>query len=73
MFKFLDQIPYLPLLAVALLLGLAPFRPMPHIVEKLIMLKQGQLTRPVDIFDLFLHLAPLLLLLLKLIRSAHSK
>ena len=46
---------------------LAPFQPMPHALEKLLMLKNGELHRPLDIFDLFLHLAPLALLLLKLV------
>lgn len=46
-------------------MGLAPFYPMPHLLEKLLLLKNGQLTKPVDIFDLFFHLIPALLLLLK--------
>jgi len=69
MLKLLDQIPYLPLILLAVFMLLAPFRPMPHVVEKLIMLKNGALTRPLDIFDLFFHLAPSLLLLLKWIRG----
>jgi hypothetical protein len=48
---------------------LAPFRPMPHVLEKLIMLKNGTLHRPIDIFDLFYHLIPLALLLLKVYRD----
>ena len=44
---------------------LAPFRPMPHVLEKLIMLKNGTLTRPIDIFDLFFHLVPTIILALK--------
>lgn len=46
---------------------LAPFKPMPHVLEKLIMLKEGTLTRPIDIFDLFYHLAPLILLVAKVV------
>jgi len=53
---------------VALLLGLAPFSPEPHLVEKLRMLAQGQLSRAIDIFDLLLHGTPLLLLAVKLVR-----
>jgi hypothetical protein len=45
---------------------LASFRPMPHVLEKLIMLKNGALNRPVDIFDLFYHLLPTILLALKI-------
>ena len=48
------------------MLALAPFRPEPHLIEKLRMLSQGTLTRPVDIFDLLLHGTPLVLLLIKL-------
>jgi len=59
----------LPILAMlALTLGLAPFFPEPHLFEKVRMLMQGQLVKPVDIFDLFLHLTPWLLLILKLAR-----
>ena len=48
---------------------LAPFRPMPHVLEKLIMFKNGALNRPVDIFDLFYHLLPTILLALKIVRT----
>ena len=67
--SFLDKIPYSILIVFAVLMILAPFRPMPHVLEKLIMLKNGTLTRPVDIFDLFFHLAPGIILLLKIFRS----
>ena len=65
MFKILDQIPYPVLIVVAVFMLLAPFRPQPHVLEKLMMLKAGNLTRPIDIFDLFYHLLPLFLLLIK--------
>ena len=60
------KLPDYPILIVAALaLGLAPFVPEPHLVEKLRMLFSGTLTRPIDIFDLFLHGTPVALLLLK--------
>ena len=62
----LEKIPYSVLIAVAVFMLLAPFRPMPHVLEKLIMLKNGVLTRPMDIFDLFFHLIPSIILLLKI-------
>ncbi|MBE0575666.1 MAG: RND transporter [Desulfuromonadales bacterium] len=65
--KLFKQIPWAVLIPVAVLLGLAPFRPEPHLLEKLRMLAEGQLIRPVDIFDLILHGAPLLLVLGKLL------
>lgn len=69
MWKFLDTIPYSILVIFAVLLLLAPFRPMPHVVEKLLMLKNGTLNRPIDIFDLCFHLIPTVLLTLKLIKD----
>lgn len=73
--KFFREIPWAILLPVAVLLGFAPFRPEPHLLEKLRMLIGGQLTRPMDIFDLMLHAAPLLLVLGKLLlgRQVSSK
>ncbi|CAK8718152.1 RND transporter [Candidatus Electrothrix laxa] len=66
--KWLDALPLAPFLVVALVLGLAPFVPEPHFFEKIRMLAAGSLVRPIDIFDLFYHGAPLIALLLKLIR-----
>jgi hypothetical protein len=63
--KFLKDIPYIVLIPVALLMGLAPFNPEPHLTEKLRLLLGGILTRPVDIFDLLMHGAPVLLLVVK--------
>jgi len=69
MFNWLDRIP-LPMLALpAVLLGLAPFVPEPHLWEKLKMLADGSLSRPIDIFDLFLHGTPAVLLVIKLLRG----
>jgi hypothetical protein len=63
----------LPTVAIpALVLGLAPFYPEPHLWEKLKMLAAGTLTRPIDIFDLFLHGLPLVLLAVKLARGGRS-
>jgi len=66
---FLDKIPYSILIVIAVLMLLAPFRPMPHVIEKLVMLKNGTLTKPIDIFDLFYHLVPTIILLLKVYRD----
>ena len=52
----------LPLLSV-LTLGLAPYLPQPHIGKQLGNLVQGRLTAPIDIFDLLLHGAPWIWLL----------
>ena len=66
--QFLDSIPLPVLIIAAILLGLAPFFPEPHIVEKLRMLATGTLKKPIDIFDLCYHSLPVILLAVKLIR-----
>ena len=70
LFELLDQTPLSLAILAAATLGLAPFFPEPHVVEKIRMLRQGRLTRPLDIFDLLLHLAPFLFLAAKLARMA---
>ena len=49
---------YQVLIVLCLTLGLAPFVPQPHVVEKLRMLFSGTLVRPIDMFDLAMHGAP---------------
>jgi hypothetical protein len=68
--KWLDRLPLPPLILAALFLGLAPFQPQPHLWEKLQMLFAGTLSRPVDIFDLFLHGILPVLVIIKLVRLA---
>jgi hypothetical protein len=64
--NWLDKLPLGILVLACVTLGLAPFMPEPHVWEKLKMLAAGELTRPIDIFDLIMHGAPWLLLLAKL-------
>ncbi len=71
--KILDHISLTLAVAMALTLGLAPFTPEPHILEKLRLLMAGDLVRPVDIFDLLLHGAPWLILIAKLLRLAGQR
>ena len=73
MWGILDKIPYSILIIAAVFMILAPFRPMPHVLEKLMMLKNGILNRPIDIFDLLWHLTPTVLLLLKVYRNKNLK
>jgi hypothetical protein len=70
--NWLARIPLIMLAPLALLLSLAPFRPEPHLWEKLKLLAAGNLTKPIDIFDLFLHGAPLLLLVLVLLARRYA-
>ena len=53
--EFIERIPLLPLGVLAVFMSLAPFSPEPHLVEKLRMLVNGELTKGLDIFDLFWH------------------
>jgi hypothetical protein len=69
MLNFIDKIPYAVLIPFAILMLLAPFYPVPHVVEKILMLKNGMLKKPIDIFDLFFHLIPAVLLLLKILKD----
>lgn len=67
--KWLDEISYLVLIAIAVLMAMLPFQPEPHLTEKLKMLADGTLAKPMDIFDLFWHLLPTILLLVKFLRA----
>ena len=66
--QWLDKISFPFLLIICVTLGLAPFAPEPHVWQKLKMLFDGSLHKPIDIFDLFLHGTPWVLLLLKTAR-----
>ena len=68
MLKYIDRIPLLPLAIAAIFMSLAPFSPEPHLVEKSRMLINGELTKPIDIFDLFWHSFLIVLLAIRLIR-----
>jgi hypothetical protein len=68
MLNFLDKVPYSILIVFTILMLLAPLKPMPHVIEKILMLKNGTLHKPIDIFDLFFHLFPLVLLILKVVK-----
>ncbi|MBU1429174.1 hypothetical protein KKF91_01310 [Myxococcota bacterium] len=58
-----------PLMA-ALFLGLAPFLPEPHIVEKIRWLIEGHPFRAIDVFDILMHGAPWVWLLVALLLTA---
>jgi len=71
--QLLQKIPYSSLIIAAILMGLAPFFPIPHTIEKFQMLLRGELTKLLDIFDLFFHLFPIILLGLKYITINYKK
>jgi len=66
--SILDNISMPTVIIFVLLVGLAPFVPEPHVLEKLRMLMAGELVKPMDIFDLLMHGAPWVLLFAKLAR-----
>jgi len=60
--------PSMPMLVIgAILLGVMPVIPEPHLLQKLHMLFNGDLVKPVDIFDLFWHSWPMLWIALRLL------
>ncbi len=63
--NWINSLSWPMVIIITLTLGLAPFNPEPHVVEKITMLFNGELARPVDIFDLFLHGTPWILFSLK--------
>lgn len=66
MIKFIGSINLPIFIVLCLFLGLAPFFPEPHIVQKINMLVAGELNKPIDLFDLLLHGTPWVLLIVKL-------
>jgi hypothetical protein len=68
MLKWLDRFPLVWLILLALWMLVAPITPEPHLLEKVRMLSEGQLSKPLDILDLLMHSAPALLLLIRLAR-----
>ena len=72
MLNWIDRLPWFWLLLLAAWMAVAPITPEPHLVEKLRLLAQGALVRPLDIFDLAMHAAPLVLVALKLARRRRA-
>jgi hypothetical protein len=66
--EFLN-LPYSTIVPLAILLALLPFYPEPHLVEKIRMLFNGTLSRPIDIFDLVWHSWAIVFLAVKLIKD----
>jgi hypothetical protein len=71
--NFIQSIPYSTMILASLLFGLAPYVPEPHLIEKIRFLMKGELTKPIDIFDLLMHASPLILLSIKFISEKITK
>jgi len=54
----------------ALTLGLAPYLPHPHVYKQIVNLVRGELSAPIDQFDLLLHGAPWIALVVVAARTA---
>lgn len=65
---WLDRFPYVLLALFAIAFAIVPIGAS-HFVEKWRMLFDGTLRRPLDWFDLVMHSAPAVLLVLKIIRD----
>lgn len=66
---WLDSLAWPMLLIVGVFLAISPIQPEPHLVEKLRMLSQGTLVKPLDIFDLLWHTVPIALIAVKAFRQ----
>lgn len=70
--SWIDRIPWAILILGAVFLALAPFpfppSAQPHLLEKLYLLFQGGLTKPIDIFDLLFHSSLPILLIIRITR-----
>ena len=71
--QFIDRLPFSLLIVMTVLMLAAPFVPEPHLVEKMRMLAEGTLNKPLDIFDVFWHLLPAILLTVKIVRWKRNK
>ena len=68
MLRWLDRLPLAALVVAAVVLGFSPFLPEPHLLQKLGLLYNGQLDKPIDRLDLLMHASLPLLLVLKWVR-----
>ena len=66
--KYFDSLPLWGFVAAAIMFAIAPIFPQPHLLQKFHMLLDGQLTKPIDIFDLFWHSLFTILLVVKILR-----
>ncbi len=64
-----DSTPYMLLIIIAIMMGLAPFYPAPHLYEKIVMLVNGESLNVMDTFDLLFHGAPAVFLVAKILND----
>lgn len=66
--KFLDSLPFAPVVLMGAVFAIMPIVPEPHLVQKAQMLMQGVTLVPMDWFDIVLHGGAGVLALLRLRR-----
>lgn len=71
--NFIKSLPYPILIIMGIFMVLAPFQPEPHLVQKFDMFMAGNLTKPLDMFDVLWHLLPIILLVTKFVLSEKEK
>ncbi|MDH3335594.1 MAG: hypothetical protein OEL50_03015 [Rhodospirillaceae bacterium] len=52
---FIDRLPTFPTILIGVWMGLAPFIPEPHLVQKFFMAINGVPFKAIDVFDVFMH------------------
>lgn len=70
--QLINKLSWLAIVIMCLTLGLAPFNP-PHVFTKISMLLEGHLVKPMDWFDLIMHGAPWMLLIIKGVAELRNK
>ena len=53
--NFIDGLPAFPTIIIGVWMGLAPFMPEPHLVQKFLMAMNGDAFKLIDVFDVFMH------------------
>ena len=71
--NFIKSLPYPILILMSIFMILAPFQPEPHLLQKFDLLMAGNLTKPLDMFDVLWHLLPVGLLITKFVVSKKEK
>ncbi|MBN2158324.1 MAG: RND transporter [Spirochaetes bacterium] len=66
MMQFISRIPWALIIIACLTVGLIPYNP-PHVWQKTVLMLQGRLVNPADLWDLFFHALPWILLVGKVI------
>lgn len=64
--RLLSEIPWSFLLVFTVVLMLLPLQPEPHLVQKFRWILEGVAFRPIDVLDVFYHLAGVFVIILKL-------